>query len=426
MRERMRQLAPVHGQLHLAPMGSDEHLPPMEWLQHLHVAGQWERLEKFAAETLEADAEDIEAHFHRAWALLKLERGKEAGPHVEYLLRTNAEDVSFLKLAAFWHMHGHKRHTQARGCLETALKIDPEDAMLWYLAAIVETQLLQFEIARQFIARARQLDPDDADIAFLHISLVSMEQTGAKAAWQTVREHEKALALEPDNDSLIASMGDVYLDELEMPERAEELYRQALAIDPSDRHHQQRLWKAMQKRNFLFRTLRLPFSGMTLGVNLLRAILIKPWLILCYLLGFKLIIAYFVWLLAATIVFAPPALIAGWLVMSDLQRASRAADKVGRWWLDFHMMPMAVRLLCCLLLMAAFWWGLFALLGVPASSGFIGIGLFFGVHLAVMALRVAMRKSDSHTAAAALKKPPPLPSAGQRPRSVPPPLPSTW
>lgn len=380
-------------------MGTDEHLPPKEWLEHLHLAEQWERLEKYAGETLAADAEDVEAHFHRAWALLKLERGKEAGPHVEYLLRVNSEEVSFLKLAAFWHMYGHKRYAQARTCLESALKIDPEDASLWHLAAIIETQLHQFEAARHCIIRARQLDPDDADIAFLHISLVSMEQTGAKAAWQTVREHEKALALEPDNDSLIASMGDVYLDELEMPERAEELYRQALAIDPSDRHHQQRLWKVMQKRNLLFRTLRLPFSGATFALNVLRAIAIKPWLILCFLVGFKLVLAYLAWLLAATVVFGPPALIAGWLVVSDLQRASRTAEKVGGWWLDFHRLPMWVRLGCCVLLMTAFWWGLFAMFGITAGEGFIGIGIFFGVHFLIMAVRVAMRKNETKSAA---------------------------
>lgn len=404
-----------------AEMRNEEQLPPREWLEHLHMVEQWERLEKFATEVLTVDAEDMEAHFHRAWALLKIERGKEAGAHVEYLLGVDSEEVSFLKLAAFWHMYAHKRYTQARSCLAAALAIDPEDASLWYLAAIVETQLHQFDSARRYITHARELNPDDADIAFLHISLLSMEQTGAKAAWQTVREHEKALALDAENDSLIASMGDVYLDELEMPERAEELYRQALAIDPSDRHHHQRLWKVMQQRNLLFRTLRLPFSGMTFGLNLLRAVAIKPWLILCYLVGFKLILAYLVWLLAATVVFGPPALIAGWLVVSDLQRASLAADKVGRWWLDFHRLPMWLRLLICVALMTAFWWGLFAVFGVPAGWGFIGIGIFFGVHFIIMAVRVAMRKSDTHTAAAALKKPPPLPP--HRPLASPPPLP---
>jgi len=52
-----------------------------------------------------------------------------------------------------------------------------------------------------------------------------------------------------------------------------------------------------------------------------------------------------------------------------------------------------------LLLMTAFWWGLFALFGIPPDKGFIGIGIFFAVHFIIMAVPVAMRKSDANTAA---------------------------
>jgi tetratricopeptide (TPR) repeat protein len=391
---------------------------PGEWLRHLHIAGQWARLEHFASERLADDPNDVEAHFHRAWALLKLERGGEAGAHVDFLLKTDPEDASFLKLAAFRHMYHTKRHKQARACLDSALKIEPEDATLWFLAAVIETQRYRFEEARKFVARARQLDPDDADIAHLHITLNTLEQTGAKSAWYAVREHEKALALDPENDSLIASMGDVFLDELEMPERAEELYRQALALDPSDRRHQKRLWKAMQQRNFFFRTLRLPLSGLTLLLNLLRGLRIKPWLALVFIIGFKFVLAYLAWLLAATVVFGPPALLAGWMVMADLQRASRAAEKVGRWWLDFHRLPVAMRVACCVMITLGFWWGVFILFNVPALTGFAAVLTFFAVHLVVMALRIRSRQSETRKAAAAIT-PPPLP----KPAAVPPPLP---
>jgi tetratricopeptide (TPR) repeat protein len=395
---------------------------PGEWLRHLHLAGQWSRLEHFAAERLAADPNDVEAHFHRAWALLKLERGGEAGPHVEYLLGTDPEDASFLKLAAFRHMYHDRRFKQARACLDAALKITPEDATLWYLAAIIEAQLYHLDDARKLVTRARQLDPDDADIAHLHITLHTLEQTGAKAAWHAVREHEKALALDPENDGLIASLGDVFLDELEMPERAEELYRQALALDPSDRRHQKRLWKAMQKRNFFFRTLRLPLSGLTLLLNVLRGLRIKPWLILLFIIAFKFVLLYLAWLLAATVVFAPPALMAGWLVMADLQRASRAAATVGQWWLDFHRLPLGLRVACCVVLTLGFWWGLFALLGIQPLVGFSAVATFFAVHLVAMAVRINMRKSDAHNAAMAAR-PPPLPPPLPKSNAVPPPLP---
>jgi len=391
---------------------------PGEWLRHLHIAGQWARLEHFAAERLADDPDDVEAHFHRAWALLKLERGEEAGAHVEFLLKTDPEDASFLKLAAFRHMYHTKRLKQARTCLDTALKIAPEDATLWYLAAVIETQRYRFEEARKLVARARQIDPADANIAHLCFKLNSLERTGAMSAWYAVREHEKALALDPENDSLIASMGDVFLDELEMPERAEELYRQALVLDPSDRRHQKRLWKAMQQRNFFFRTLRLPLSGLRALLNILKGLLIKPWLVLLFIIGFKFVLVYLAWLFAATVVFGLPALLAGWIVMADLQSASRAADKVGRWWLDFHQMPIAVRVTCCVALTIGFWWLLFELFHVPPLMGFSGVLTFFAVHLVAVALSIHSRKRGTQKAAMATT-PPPLP----KPAAVPPPLP---
>lgn len=387
-----------------------------EWLRHLHIAGQWKRLEHFAAERLAADPDDVEAHFHRAWALLKLQRWDEAEPHVEFLLKTDPEDASYLKLAAFRLMcRGRPKH--ARICLDSALKIAPEDAMLWHLAAVTEAQLHHFDKAREMARRARQLDPEDADIAHLCLKLNALERTGAMSAWHAVKEHEKALALDPGNDSLIASMGDVFLDELEMPERAEELYRQALALDPSDRRHQKRLWKAMQQRNFFFRTLRLPLSGLRALLNILKGLLIKPWLALVFIIGFKFVLVYLAWLSAATVVFGPPALLAGWIVMADLQRASLAADKVGRWWLDFHRLPVGVRVACCVLLTLGFWWGLSALLAVPPLKGICVAMLFFAVHLVAMAFCVHSRKKEARRAAVAMT-PPPLP---RRPAMTPPP-----
>jgi tetratricopeptide (TPR) repeat protein len=391
--------------------------PPKEWLWHLHNAGQWERLERVARECLAADPVDAHGHFHCAWALLKLERAREMQPHVEFLLGKDPENAEYLKLAALWHMDGEGRFKQARKCLDAALKIAPEEASLWCIAAVADLRRYRFESAKQLISRARQLDPDDANIAHLYITLHSVEQTGARAAWKAVREHEDALKLDPESDVLIASMGDVFLDDLEMPERAEELYRRALAIDPMDRRHQKRLWRAMQARNVWFRTLRLPISGLTMVHNFLRGLRIKPWTAVFLIIGIKFVLAFIAWLIAATVVFGPPALMVEWLVLADIQLASRTAEKVGGWWLRFHHLPFAARLSCCLVLIVVFWWGLFVLLGIPPAPGFSAVATFFVVHLVIMAIRIGLRKSSAH---AALRRPPPLPKSAAMPPPLPP------
>lgn len=420
----------VHAVSDMLPrMTPPDSRPPMEWMDHLYRAGQWERLESTAADYLAGHPDDRLGHLYRGWALMKLGRAKEMRPHVEFLLHEDPEDVEHLRLAALWHSD-EGRCGKAAEHVAAALKLAPEDASLWWIASVAATRRHRLDEARKFIDRARQLDPDDADIAHVHILLHTAEQTGTRAAWNAVREHEKALALDPENDGLLASMGDVYLNELEMPERAEALYRQALALDPREPSHRKRLWQAMQKRNLLFRTLSLPISGLSLVGNFFRGLRINPLAFLWVVVGIKFVAIFLAWLVASMVVFGPPALMAEWLVMSDIDRASRAADKVGSWWLRFHHLPLSVRLGLCLLLMAGFWAALFAMLGISQSWGFAFIAGFFAVNLAVMAIRVSLRKSEARDVIRR-STPPPLPKPtaawqggdGGKGRSSPPPLP---
>lgn len=388
--------------------------PPKEWLRHLYQANQWERLENAAADCLAADPDDREAHFWRAWALLNLSRAPEMQPHIEFLLAEDAENVEHLRLAALWHLN-QGRHAKASDCLVSAIRADPEEASLWHLAAVVETKWGRFGIARQAIHRARELDPDDADIAHLHITLHSMEQRGTKAAWEKVREYEKALQLDPENDTLIASLGDVFLEELEAPARAEELYRQALTINPRHRLHRKRLCQAMQNRHLLFRTLRLPFSAFDWGWNFLRGSSDSPFALVFLV---KLGVLGLIWWVFAAAIFAPPALMVEWMVMADIDRASRTADKVGRWWLRFHHLPFSVRLMTSLALTAVFWWGLFVVFDYAPSEGFVFVGSFFACHLLFMSICVLWGKLDAWWAARKARLRGNTAQAGDQPASL--------
>ena len=102
-------------------------LPPASWLQHLHAAGQWERLEEMSRQRLAAEPDDPAGHYHRAWALLRLDRAREMEPHVAHLLREDPEDVHHLKLAALWHLSA-KRYAKAKAHLDSALALDPDEA----------------------------------------------------------------------------------------------------------------------------------------------------------------------------------------------------------------------------------------------------------------------------------------------------------
>lgn len=392
--------------------------PPHEWLAHLHGAGQWERLDKVALDCLAVDPEDDEAHGHRAWALMKLGRSAEMEPHVRFLLERNPESLATLELAALWHM-SEGRPKKAKPFLQSALEIAPESGMLWFLSASVEAQLGNIKKCQDYSARARMFDPDNPDIARLHISLTNIEKTDAASSLAEIREYEKALALDPESDSLLASIGDVYLDHLEMPERAEEYYRRALQIDPMDKNHQRGLWSAIQAQNIWFRTLRLPVSGITMVANIIRGIMIKPVLALLFIIGFKFVICFLLWLALAFIVFAPAAWCVEWLVLADIQRASRVADKLGGWWLRFHQQPFWMRLLACFSLIIGLWWAMFSILSVPVLLGFLFIAAFFVLNFIMLWIRIALRRSETKTQARKAATPPPLPKMP----SQPPPLP---
>ncbi|GEP44959.1 tetratricopeptide repeat protein [Brevifollis gellanilyticus] len=392
--------------------------PPHEWLQHLYSAGQWERLDKVALDCLAADPEDSDAHEYRAWALLKMDRLREMEPHVTFLLDRDPENLSTLELAACWHI-ASTRPRKALPYLQTALELDPEAGRLWFLAASAEAQLGHVKKSQEYSSRARQLDPDNPDIARLHISLGSIEKTDARSALADIWEYERALALDPESDSLLASIADVYLDELEMPERAEEYYRRALQIDPMDKDHQQGLWRAIQKQNIWFRTLRLPVSGIELVANVFRGMMIKPSLIFYFIIGIKFVLCFFVWLALAFVVFAPACWCVEWLVMADIQRAHGMADKLGGWWLRFHQQPFWVRLSVCITLNLALWWGMFYAVGVSPLHGFLFIAGFFALNFIMLAAKIASRRSEVKAQTRKASSPPPLPKMSQ-----PPPLPS--
>ncbi len=118
-------------------MADSSSRPPHEWLVHLHGARQWERLDKVALDCLAADPEDEVAHYHRAWATLKIKRFPEMEAHVNFLLGKDPESVANLQLAALLHM-SQNRLKKARAYLASALEIAPESAVLWHCAASVD------------------------------------------------------------------------------------------------------------------------------------------------------------------------------------------------------------------------------------------------------------------------------------------------
>lgn len=365
---------------------------PIEWFDHLYRTDQWERLLSATGENLSINPDDSRAHYYRAWALMFLKRLPEARIHVDWLLRDDPEDIQSLEVAARWHLKS-KDFGMARTLISQAIELSPRDANLYFTAAIILSEANDNHLAKVCAARARALNPDDSSIAHLHIALHQVGQESATGAWRTIRAYEETLRLDPENDALIAAIGDVYLEQLEQPRQAELHYRQALGISPASKLHQQRLWLAIQQRSLLFRTLRLPYSAARLAVLMSADLGKQPGCIIGLVLGFKVAMIGVCWLLASFIIFTPAALLYEWLVLLDIRHAARVPSRAARFIFWLCRVPFSLRFAMCALLIAGFWWGLFAILGADSpSAGLKVVGGFFALHFLLVTVVVAIRK----------------------------------
>ena len=392
-------------------MSNERPRPPEEWLEHLHGVGQWARLVEMSREVLAVDPDDEQAHYHLAWAMIRTGQAKSIGPNVEFLLRVNPESLRSRQLGALYNMEIGRFDT-AWQLINSALATDPMDGAIHQLAAMLATKQTRWDVARKHCRIARSLLPDSANIAHLDIVLNSIGDSGPVQAWKKIASLEEALALEPEHDGMIASIGDVYLNELEDPKTAESFYRRALAIDPHDKRHQKRLWKAIKSRSLAFRVLRVPLTGWEYVGHFLRGISARPLRCLYLVIGIKVVLLFIAWLLVMTFFFAPAAICFEWLVIADITRASRLSDKLGRWTLGFHRLPFAVRFCVCLALTCGMWAAVFLFFGWPLQVGFFLLGGLYAVHFLFIGLLVLVRRSNSALARRkALKRatPPPLP-----------------
>ncbi len=87
-----------------------------------------------------------------------------------------------------------KQTDLARGNLDAALKLVPQDPLAWLLSATLARRMNQLDRAGKDIAQAARLSPDDAQVALEagNIAILSGAPEAAKTAWQA------AARLNPD------------------------------------------------------------------------------------------------------------------------------------------------------------------------------------------------------------------------------------
>lgn len=375
-------------------------------LSILSSAGNAERLVAEARRFLARDPEDLDAHFYLVLGFCNLRRFPEAEHHVRELLRLDPESVN-THIAAV-RLHLAKRNWKEAGRLaEEGMRIDPDWPYFHLAAAIAASNRFHPAEARQHISRARELSPEDPEVVNLHIRLHAAMEFTAKDAWKRLREYEAALRLDPGNASLHNSIGDVYLEELENPAKAEEHYRIALQSEPHDRDYQHDLFQAVARRSILYRLFSLP--SRTFGILRGAGVVLRthPWLVIFLLLTFKLVLAFAVWLAVATVLLWPGCKVYEWFVVSELRSASGTPVKMLALWLRIRRFPLWLRFGAFLVLSALIWALLFLLAGMPPGRGFRYLGIFLGIHYLAVAVPAWLARYEAWQAGRANRPAPP-------------------
>lgn len=389
---------------------------PATALHDLFQAGHYEQVVAQGARVLEQEPEEPMAHYLMALALVNLNRGTDAWNHVDCLL-THHPDWAPSHHAASLFFRAARRWHDARHHIQTAIALDPNIATYHSVASVLALQRHDLPQARASVARARELEPQDPDIVRLAVEIQGLNQTTAREAWERIRELETALALDPNNAGLHASIGSIFLDELDQPREAEESFRAALSNDPADRDHQKALFRAVGQQRMLYRLLSIPQRAFAWLGNYFRGLAVQPWRILFLLIAFKLVLGFLFWLLPVAIVFWPSCKIYEWLLISEIQCGADASDRHLRWKRTLNRWPFWARLGACMGLILGSWLALFGLLGI-VGPGFTVLGVFAGIHFLLTLILFLMRKArSSHGRWAADRK--------QQRRGVPPPLPSS-
>lgn len=372
----------------------------------LSKAGNNERLVAEARRFLSLDPEDLDAHFYLVLGFCRLRSFPEAEHHVRELQRLEPESVNTHIAAVRFHLV-KRNWKEAERLAKEGMRIDPDWPYFHLAAAIAAANLFRPFDARQHISKARELSPEDPEIVNLHIAFHATTEFTTKDAWKRLREFEAALQLDPANASLHRSIGCLYLNFLENPAKAEEHYRIALQSEPQNRDYQRDLFDAVAQRSIIYRVFSLP-SKTFAWLRTYRLVVRKnPWLVILFLLAFKLVFAFAVWLALATVLLWPGCKVYEWFVVSELRSASGTPVRMLALWLRIRRFPLWLRFGSFLALSALIWALLFLLAGMPLSRGFRYLGIFLGIHLVGVAVPACLGRYEAWQAGRGSRPAPP-------------------
>ena len=319
-------------------------------LSRLVGAGDWPRALEVARECLALDPRNASAHLVAGQALVNLRRYAEARPHLEMAIGTDPSNGFAHRLMSIVRFRAGD-FAAADSHIQRAIELQPNEAMHWLHLAWMRHENGAPEIAARHAGRAYELDPRNSDV----INLLAL--CDRRDGRTQRKRYLQALELDPENSYALNNLGVHQLDVEKDYAAAEESFRRALLIDPTDKTFQRNLLVTLRHRDRFYQLLCSPRSLVSLlrwnqpeKGWLGRLALIALWLVAGRIL-FAVLLAWFV-------LIYPLAKVYEYLTLGDIQARAGVPGARRGGPFGFRRWPFAARFGVFVALTALFWGGL--------------------------------------------------------------------
>ncbi len=322
---------------------------------------QWRRAIEVGSMLLQIEPERSEIHEAMGCAHLYLDDIEQSIKHLKESLRLNPESDYALYLMSFALIE-KKQYKQAKKYLIDAIRIKPNNGSYRGLMSEICYIRNEYEIAKEYITEAIRLDPNNSDFLSLEILIDEQRYDYDKfPAKEKLHKLKNALSLDPENTSVLNHVGLVHLDDLNDPQEAETYFRRALHIDPTVKETRKNVLRSIRGQDILFKLLYFPYDYIVLKIV---GSIEWGWRVKWRLLILVPVIQYLIPIGVMTFVFwgiffYPLIIIYEWMTIIDLRRQSGDLSlKISKWFKPFLKLKRGYRLTFFFLFWSLAWYGL--------------------------------------------------------------------
>lgn len=204
--------------------------------------------EDFFRQALAANPDNDDAHFGLARCLAQdSRRPHKALEEIELALALEPNWPGYHAFRGII-LTGMGRTKEARQSVASALELDPDNAYSWYCTALIERAEEKWEAMEQAARKALELDPDESDYTNLLAESLT-KQHRREEAGDMLRD---ALRSEPENADTHAQLGWNLLPQDRA--KAEEHFYEALRLNPHSDPARKGMLEAFKGRNWFYRS----------------------------------------------------------------------------------------------------------------------------------------------------------------------------